>query len=166
MRRSAIAAVWGLSPRMDLLIGSVCRDSTARPFSRLCSMRKRVDILPFGPREITGYAAIIGLFSHFIFGWLFAFFYGQIFATLDFHSWWLGIIIGFVHALFLNITVLPVLPHVHPRMANEHDGPMPTRMLEPPGFMGINYGRRTPLISIVAHMTFGFIIGAFYGSTL
>jgi hypothetical protein len=36
-----------------------------------------------------------------------------------------------------------------------------TAMLEPPGFMMMNYGRSTPLVSLVAHVVYGGIVGAF-----
>lgn len=49
-----------------------------------------------------------------------------------------------------------------PRMATESQGPPPTRMLEPPGFMGLHYGRRTPLTALAAHVIFGVILGSFY----
>ena len=49
-----------------------------------------------------------------------------------------------------------------PRMASEQDGPTPTKQLEPPGFMALNYGRRTPLSVILAHLVYGGISGAFY----
>jgi hypothetical protein len=54
------------------------------------------------------------------------------------------------------------LPAMHPRMASEQDGPTPTRQLEPPGFMALNYGRRTPITVILAHLVYGGILGAFY----
>jgi hypothetical protein len=47
-------------------------------------------------------------------------------------------------------------------MASEQRGPEPTRELEPPGFMALNYGRQTPLITILAHLVYGGILGAFY----
>jgi hypothetical protein len=51
---------------------------------------------------------------------------------------------------------------IHPRMANEQQGPTPTRQLEPPGSLALNYGRRTPLFLVVAHLVYGVILGAFY----
>jgi hypothetical protein len=47
-------------------------------------------------------------------------------------------------------------------MATDARGPEPTRELEPPGFMAINYGRRTPIVTIGAHLIFGAILGIFY----
>jgi hypothetical protein len=47
-------------------------------------------------------------------------------------------------------------------MASEQSGPEPTRMLEPPGFLASHYGRRTPLLVLLAHLVYGVIIGGFY----
>jgi hypothetical protein len=57
---------------------------------------------------------------------------------------------------------MPLLPGLHPRMVSEYDGPTPNRRLQPPGFMALNYGRRTPVVAIVAHVMYGAIIGHFY----
>jgi hypothetical protein len=35
-------------------------------------------------------------------------------------------------------------------------------MLEPPGFMGVNYGVVTPVAVFVTHAIFGAVLGAFY----
>ena len=40
--------------------------------------------------------------------------------------------------------------------------PTVNRVLQPPGFLALNYGRRTPFVTIVAHLLYGAIIGAFY----
>ena len=37
-----------------------------------------------------------------------------------------------------------------------------TRQLEPPGFLALNYGARTPVSVVVAHLVFGIVLGAFY----
>ena len=47
-------------------------------------------------------------------------------------------------------------------MASEQRGPTPTRLLEPPGFLGLNYGERTPISVMLAHLVYGGILGAFY----
>jgi hypothetical protein len=77
-------------------------------------------------------------------------------------TWWLGGGIGLVHGLAVLVALMPLLPGLHPRMASEHRGPEPTRGLEPPGFLALNYGHRTPLIAILAHVAYGVILGAFY----
>jgi hypothetical protein len=47
-------------------------------------------------------------------------------------------------------------------MASEDQGPEPTRNLEPPGFLALNYGRRTPLAAMLAHLVYGAVLGGFY----
>jgi hypothetical protein len=47
-------------------------------------------------------------------------------------------------------------------MANEQGGPTVVRQLEPPGFLGLHYGTRTPISVFAAHALFGAILGAFY----
>jgi len=111
-------------------------------------------------------AQIIGFFCSFIIGWGFALLYAFIFESLQIATWWLGLAISFIHWLFLFSAVMPLLAHLHPRIANEHIGPEPTRMLEPPGFMALNYGRRTPLVALAAHLCFGLILGACYRLSL
>lgn len=107
-------------------------------------------------------AALYGSAIHLANGWLFAFGYAAVFESLGRASWWLGAALGLVHALAVLTVLLPALPGLHPRMASETRGPEPTRALEPPGFMALNYGRRTPLVAIVAHLVYGAILGAFY----
>ena len=107
-------------------------------------------------------AMVIGFAFHFINGWLFALFYALVFESLRMTGWWLGGIIGLAQGLTVLVLLMPILPAVHPRMATEHRGPEPTRALEPPGFMALNYGRQTPLITLFAHMVYGAILGGFY----
>jgi len=57
--------------------------------------------------------------------------------------------------------VLPLLSYMHPRLASEHDGPASGFRLEPPGFMGLNYGRGTPLTTLLAQTIYGLTLGLF-----
>lgn len=107
-------------------------------------------------------ALAYGALVHFVNGWVFAFIYVAIFDQLGRATWWIGATVGFAHALFVLLVGLPILPDLHPRMASERHGPTPTRLLQPPGFLGLNYGYRTPLVAIVAHVAYGVILGAFY----
>jgi uncharacterized membrane protein YagU involved in acid resistance len=109
-----------------------------------------------------GPAAAIGFMIHFLNGWAFALLYALAFESVGKASWWLGAGIGLIQALFTLVVVLPILPGIHPRMASEEQGPEPTRELEPPGVMGLNYGRRTPLVTILAHLVYGAMLGGFY----
>jgi uncharacterized membrane protein YagU involved in acid resistance len=107
-------------------------------------------------------AKVVGFGLHLLNGWLFALVYVAAFESWRRSTWWLGAGIGLVHALFVLVAGLPLMPGIHPRMASIATGPTPTRHLEPPGFMALNYGTRTPLSVIVAHLAYGAILGAFY----
>jgi uncharacterized membrane protein YagU involved in acid resistance len=107
-------------------------------------------------------AKLVGFGVHLLNGWVLAFVYAAAFQSWRLAAWWLGLGIGLAHGLFVLLAIMPLLPGLHPRMASEQRGPEPTRQLEPPGFLALNYGRRTPLSVIVAHLVYGTILGAFY----
>jgi hypothetical protein len=107
-------------------------------------------------------AKVVGFGVHLLNGWLFALVYAAAFRSWHRATWWLGAGIGLVHALFVLVAAMPLLPGLHPRMASEQGGPTPTRQLEPPGALALNYGRRTPLAVLLAHLVYGTILGAFY----
>jgi len=107
-------------------------------------------------------APLVGFVVHLLNGWIFAFLYVAIFESWGRAGWALGAGMGFAHALVVLIALMPLLPGLHPRMASEEQGPEPTRSLEPPGFMALNYGRRTPAITLATHVVYGAILGGFY----
>ena len=92
-------------------------------------------------------ARVYGTLIHFVNGWLFSLIYVSAFEQLGRATWWFGGLTGLVHGLFVITVVLPLLPAMHPRMASPLRGPTVVRYLEPPGFFGLNYGTRTPLMS-------------------
>ncbi len=106
-------------------------------------------------------ATFFGFLFHFVNGWIFAFVYAAAFESWGRATWWLGGGTGLVHGLFVLIAVMPVLPGMHPRMSSEAQA-IRTQQLQPPGFMALHYGRRTPLVTIVAHVIFGMVLGSFY----
>ncbi len=107
-------------------------------------------------------AKLIGFFLHFLNGWLFSLVYVAAFQLTGILTWWFGALIGLVQATFVLTLGLPILPALHPRMANEQHGPTVVRQLEPPGFLGMHYGIRTPISVLLAHAIFGAILGFFY----
>jgi hypothetical protein len=107
-------------------------------------------------------ARLLGFGAHMLNGWLFAGIYAATFQRFQRATWWLGASIGLVHSLFVLLAVMPALPSLHPRMASEEQGPTPTRQLQPPGFLALNYGRRTPVSVVLAHLAYGAIIGLLY----
>lgn len=110
-------------------------------------------------------AKFIGFFLHFGNGWIFSLIYVAAFQALQRSTWWFGGIIGLVQAFFVLTIALPILPALHPRMANEQYGPTVVRQLEPPGFLGLHYGIQTPISVLIAHAVFGAILGTFYTVT-
>jgi hypothetical protein len=107
-------------------------------------------------------AAFVGFLVHMGNGWLFAVVYAAAFESLGRATWWMGALGGLVHGLAALLIVVPLLPGLHPRMASERHGPTPTRQLQPPGFMGLHYGNRTPIVTLIAHVVYGAILGAGY----
>ena len=107
-------------------------------------------------------ARAVGILLHIVMGWLFSSFYVIAMSFLGGPTWYRGAIIGLAHALFICVIGWQILPGIHPRMASETHGPSATPMLEPPGFMGLNYGVSTPLTVFVTHAIFGAILGAGY----
>lgn len=103
-----------------------------------------------------------GLILHLINGWAFALVYALAFESWHQATWWLGAGIGLVHGLFVLTVGMPIVPALHPRMVSEYFGPTPNRRLQPPGFLALNYGRRTPLVALASHLLYGAILGAFY----
>lgn len=107
-------------------------------------------------------AKFYGFFIHLLNGWVFSIFYVLIFQARHSVSWWFGALIGLFHALFVLTVGMSLMPGMHPRMASEQQGPTASRQLEPPGFMALNYGYRTPLSVFLAHAAFGAILGSLY----
>jgi uncharacterized membrane protein YagU involved in acid resistance len=107
-------------------------------------------------------AKLVGFCIHLLNGWLFSLLYVFAFQSWGEASWWQGGAIGLVHASFVLTVGMKLLPGLHPRMASEHHGPTVMRQLEPPGFLALNYGFQTPTTTLIAHVVFGMILGAFY----
>jgi hypothetical protein len=110
-------------------------------------------------------ARAIGYALHFLFGLLFASVYYVAFAAFDEASWWLGALFGAVQAAFAGTALVNLLlPLVHPRMGTPFTSANDAPLLEPPGFMLLNYGRSTPVVMLVTHLVYGAIVGAGAGA--
>jgi hypothetical protein len=94
-------------------------------------------------------------------GLIFAMLYALVFQSLGRATVWSGVTLGIVHSLFV-LMIAPLLAAVHPRMATDQDGPGARAALQPPGFLILNYGPRTPIIAVAAHILYGGVLGAFY----
>jgi hypothetical protein len=107
-------------------------------------------------------AKALGYAMHFAAGLLFALVYLGTFAAIGHSGWLLGALFGLVHGLFAGTALVTVLlPMIHPRMGTPFSAAADRPLLEAPGFMMLNYGRRTPLATVVAHMAYGTIVGGF-----
>ena len=107
------------------------------------------------------HAKLAGYVLHFVFGLLFALGYWAVFAVTG-SGVLVGALLGLVHGLFAGTALVSILlPAVHPRMGTGFDAAGSAPLLEPPGFMLINYGHQTPLATIVSHIAYGAIVGGF-----
>jgi hypothetical protein len=107
-------------------------------------------------------AKAIGYALHFVFGLLFALAYYAIFVVIDRSGFLLGAGFGLVHALFAGTALVNILlPAVHPRMGSGFAAAGSSPVLEPPGFLLLNYGRHTALATVLAHLAYGAIVGGF-----
>jgi len=110
-------------------------------------------------------ARVVGTFVHLVNGQVFAILYTAAFALIGWATWWLGAIFGFLHGIAALTLILPMLPGVHPRMASTRAGPELSAVLEPPGPLAMNYGVRTPLVALAAHIAYGALLGGFLKPT-
>ena len=107
-------------------------------------------------------AQALGFATHFVNGLLFSLLYYAIFRAAGEASWWFGLALGGVHATFAGGALVNVLlPVVHPRMGTPWTDAEETPLLEPPGFMLVNYGPATAGVTFALHLVYGSIVGAF-----
>jgi hypothetical protein len=107
-------------------------------------------------------AKALGYAMHFATGQAFALIYLAIFTAIGHSGWGLGAVLGLLHGLFAGTALVNVLlPVIHPRMGTPLSAAADRPLLEAPGFMLLNYGRRTPLATVLAHVAYGTIVGGF-----
>ncbi len=109
-------------------------------------------------------ARAIGYIFHVVLGLVFAFVYGAVFNLIGWSTWWLGGLFGAIHAVFVSTVVVNVLlPVVHPLMGTSETAANDTALIEPPGFLMLNYGRNSFVVTLAAHILFGAIVGGTHG---
>jgi hypothetical protein len=107
-------------------------------------------------------ARLVGYGLHMAAGLVFALMYYAAFVALGRAGWAVGMLFGLFHALFAGTTLVNVLlPAVHPRMGTWDTAATSSPLLEPPGFMLLNYGVATPVVTLAAHLAYGAVVGAF-----
>jgi hypothetical protein len=104
-------------------------------------------------------ARVTGFFIHLVNGQCFALGYAAAFAATGEATWWAGALLGLLHGAVALLVIVPLLPGIHPHMASERAGPSSGAELEPPGLLALNYGRETPLVTMIAHVAFGVALG-------
>ncbi len=109
-----------------------------------------------------GRAKALGYLLHLAAGEGFALIYYAIFAAIDTSGWLLGALFGLLHGVVSATALVNILlPVVHPRMGSTLSAANSGPLLEPPGFLMRNYGRGTPIATVVAHIAYGAIVGGF-----
>jgi hypothetical protein len=107
-------------------------------------------------------AKALGYLMHVAAGELFALVYFAIFTAIDTSGWLLGALFGLLHGIVSATALVNVLlPVVHPRMGSALSAADSSPLLEPPGFLMRNYGRGTPIATLLAHIAYGAIVGGF-----
>jgi hypothetical protein len=107
-------------------------------------------------------AKAIGYLLHFLAGFVFALVYSAVFTAIGRSGWMLGATFGLVHAVFAGTALVNILlPVVHPRMGSTFTAANSSPLLEPPGFLMRNYGRSTPMVTLLTHVAYGALVGGF-----
>lgn len=105
-------------------------------------------------------AKAIGYAIHFGIGVAFALLYVLFFWAIGRAGWWIGALLGIVQAGFTTVVLVNILlPLVHPRMGTPETAANEIALIEPPGFLLLNYGRNSAFVAIAAHVAYGAIIG-------
>ena len=107
-------------------------------------------------------AKAVGYLMHLVAGEMFALIYYAIFSAIDSSGWTLGALLGLLHGIVSATALVNILlPLVHPRMGGPLSAADSSPLLEPPGFLMRNYGSRTPIATLLAHVAYGAIVGGF-----
>jgi hypothetical protein len=109
-----------------------------------------------------GRASVIGYVVHFANGLVFALGYYAVFRAVGHAGWLFGAVLGLVHVALAGGALMTVLlPAIHPRMGSPWSDAQETPLLEAPGFLLRNYGRRTVIATMIGHVAYGAIVGGF-----
>ena len=107
-----------------------------------------------------GRAKALGYLLHLVVGELFALVYYAVFAAIDNSGWLVGALFGLLHGVVAVTALVNILlPVIHPRMGSSLSAADSAPLLEPPGFLMRNYGRGTPIATVLAHVAYGAIVG-------
>jgi hypothetical protein len=107
-------------------------------------------------------ARAVGYAIHIVLGVGIALVYAAVFAGVGRAGWELGAALGVVQAGFFGTAFANLLlPVVHPRMGRPWTDASTTPLLEPPGFLLLNYGAGTMAVAAVLNIAYGAVVGGF-----
>lgn len=107
-----------------------------------------------------GRAKTVGWALQSLAGLVFGLVYAAVFAATGKSGWIFGAALGLLHGLVAGTAVVEtVLPFVHRRIGSRSTAADEAPLLEPPGFLMLNYGRATPLVNVAAHVVYGALVG-------
>jgi hypothetical protein len=105
-------------------------------------------------------ARAFGYVFHFVVGMVFALAYAGFFRITGHGGWITGALLGTLHAVFDGTVLVNVLlPAVHPRIGTAETAANDIALIEPPGFLLLNYGPNSFIVALLAHIAFGMVIG-------
>ncbi len=145
--------VWGLGA--TIVLTTLLAGSQGLGFTRM-SLPTLLGMMLTPDRDR---ARAVGFLVHLVNGLVFSLLYFAAFALIGSAGAGLGALLGLAHGLFVAAVVLPILPAFHPQIARPQAGPTTERRLEPPGFLGKNYGWSTSIVVVLAHVVFGALLG-------
>ena len=109
-------------------------------------------------------ARAIGYLLHLLLGIVFALAYAGFFRIVGGGGWMLGALLGALHAVFDGTVLVNVLlPVVHPRIGTPETAANEIALVEPPGFLMLNYGRNSFLVALAGHIAYGAVVGLIAG---
>ncbi|NUQ95094.1 MAG: hypothetical protein HOY79_00565 [Streptomyces sp.] len=91
---------------------------------------------------------------------VFGLLYAALFHALGSASVVTGLLVGLVHGLVVGMMAMPMMGAIHPRMQGAGDG----FTLDAPGFMGVGYGKGTPMGLLAGHLMYGLVVALVYGT--
>jgi hypothetical protein len=107
-------------------------------------------------------AKALGYLFYVAAGEVFALVYYAIFVAIHTSGWPLGALFGLLHGVVSATALVNVLlPVFHPRMGSTLSAANSSPLIEPPGFLMRNYGRGTPIATLLGHIAYGAIVGGF-----
>jgi hypothetical protein len=107
-------------------------------------------------------ARMLGMVIHFVVMGtvVFGLVYAAVFHWMDSAGWLVGLVVGLIHGVVVGAMAMPMMGAVHPRMRGDGAG----FRLDAPGFMGMGYGKGTPMGLLLGHVIYGVVVALVYAA--